>query len=151
MKTVLHLNPDLHVNQVLYILYMLVGPKSPSYIPLLSQAHQIEYFDHQCKSVQDLIVGRPFGRYQSKHCQGLLQGRSLMKGQQHPAKQSCEVVHMSTCMLCMCAHVYEGTVKPFRMRSFTLYRQPHQDASLRPGLPEALQIERSNGHHRLCL
>lgn len=46
MKTVLHLNPDLHVNQVLYILYMLVGPKSPSYIPLLSQAHQIEYYDH---------------------------------------------------------------------------------------------------------
>lgn len=46
MKTVLHLNPDLHVNQVLYILYMLVGPKSPSYILLLSQAHQIEYSDH---------------------------------------------------------------------------------------------------------
>lgn len=135
---------------------ILAGPRSPGHIILLSQAHR------QSNMIANVYICTGWDcqesswRHEREHCQGLLEGRSLIKGSSVlPSKGVRLCACPPVCCVCdICVHVSrKGQWSLSGWDAFTLYGCSHQDSSLRPGLHEVRNIAAQvlNGFCGLCL
>lgn len=78
--------------------YMLVGPRSPSRISLLSQAHQIEYYDHWCNYLyRTWLLGDHLGAIRVNTARAFYRGGQWWKVS--------SILRSKAVRLCMCPPV----------------------------------------------